>query len=112
MKDKISFWKTQWFNLAMAVGALVAIIVNLVQDDKLMVVAWSITCIYWILMSFIDSNSEKIRMLEAKAKKYDALVEKVDALQELLETEIKYNEQWERRVNLKLEALRYEVEGK
>lgn len=108
----VSYFKTQWFNLVMALLAVIAIIVNMVQGDELLTLAWAVSFAYWMLMSFIDFNSEKIRMLEAKAKKYDALVEKVDALQELLETEIKYNEQWERRVNLKLEALRYEVEGK
>lgn len=82
----VSYFKTQWFNLAMALGALILVIVNMVQGDDLMVVAWTVSFVYWMILSFVDYNAEKIKLLEAKAEKYDALVEKVDAIQELLET--------------------------
>jgi hypothetical protein len=89
----VSYFKTQWFNLVMALLAVIAIIVNMVQGDELLTLAWAVSFAYWMLMSFIDFNSEKIRMLEAKAKKYDALVKEVDALRELQKTSDKLTDQ-------------------
>jgi hypothetical protein len=57
-------------------------------------------------MSYIDWHHERIELLEKKAEKYDALVEKVNALQELLETECKYSDH----LNRKIESLVYVVE--
>ena len=78
----VSYIKTQWFNLAMALGAIVVAIVNVIQGDGLMAVAWTVSFMYWVLNSYTDYNSERIKLLEKKAEKYDAMYELV---QELLE---------------------------
>ena len=78
----VSYFKTQWFNLAMALGALILVIINLVQGDNLMVVAWTVSFCYWMLNSYIGYNSERIRLLEADKKRNDAMY---DLVQELLE---------------------------
>lgn len=80
----VSYLKTQCFKLIVALGALVLMIVNMVQNEKLLVVAWAVTFVYCLLESYSSYNAERIKLLEAKAKKYDALVEKVDALYERL----------------------------
>lgn len=89
----VSYFKTQWFNLAMALGAITLVIVNMIQGDELMAVAWTISFTYWMLNSYIDYNAEKIKLLEAKARKYDALEEEVAALRQLYETSDKLTEQ-------------------
>lgn len=89
----VSYWKTQWFNLAMALGAIILVIVNMVQGDDLMVVAWTVSFTYWMILSYVDYNAEKIKLLEAKAEKYDALVKEVDALRELQKTSDKLTDQ-------------------
>jgi hypothetical protein len=66
----------------MALGALILVIINLVQGDNLMAVAWTVSFAYWMLNSYIGDNAEKIKLLEAKANKYDALVEEVRVLYE------------------------------
>lgn len=78
----VSYWKTQWFNLAMALGAIILVIVNMVQGDELMVVAWTVSFVYWMILSYVDYNAEKIKLLEKKQERDDAMFELV---QELLE---------------------------
>lgn len=78
----VSYFKTQWFNLAMALGAIILVIVNMVQGDELMVVAWTVSFVYWMILSYVDYNAEKIKLLEKKQERDDAMFELV---QELLE---------------------------
>lgn len=76
----VSYWKTQWFNLAMALGALILVIINMVQGDNLMVVAWTISFTYWMILSYVDYNAEKIKLLEKKQERDDAMYELVQEL--------------------------------
>jgi hypothetical protein len=86
----ISYWKTQWLRLVIAAICLVLAFYLFATGDMLWGVAWTVSFVVWSLMSFIDYDEERIKLLEKKAEKYDALVNKVDALQELLETEDTY----------------------
>lgn len=119
----ISYIKTQWFRLLCAVACLVMALAfafspapdtstlegtNEALGSMFASTGWLISFFVWLGLSIVDWYGERINMLEAKAKKYDALVEKVDALQELLETERKYSDH----LNRKLESLIYVVEGK
>ncbi len=119
----VSYIKTQWFRLLCAVACLImalAFVFSPAPDTSTLEgtnealgimfasTGWLISFFVWLGLSIADWYGERIKMLEAKAKKYDALVEKVDALQELLETEQKYSDH----LNRKLESLIYVVEGK
>lgn len=96
----VSYFKTQWFNLAMALGAIIIVIVNMVQGDELMVVAWTVSFTYWMILSYVDYNAEKIKLLEKKAEKYDAMY---DLVQELLEAN-KVDRQYADHLNRKIES--------
>ena len=76
----VSYFKTQWFNLAMALGAIILVIVNMVQGDELMVVAWTVSFVYWMILSYVDYNAEKIKLLEKKQERDDKMYELVQEL--------------------------------
>ena len=76
----VSYFKTQWINLALALGALILVIINLVQGDNLMVVAWMVSFCYWMLNSYTEYNAERIKVLEADKKRNDAMYELVQEL--------------------------------
>ena len=119
----VSYIKTQWFRLLVAIVCLGFSIYYAFQPaaETLTVetldeatsamftaVGYFLSFLIWISLSFIDFNSDRIELLEKKAEKYDALVDKVNALQELLETEQKYSDH----LNRKLESFISVVEGK
>ena len=86
MDNKISFWKSQWFNLVVGLVDVGLVIYNLVIGDEFMAALWLISACVWIIMAHIEFNDERIKLLEAKAKKYDALAEEVKAMRELQQT--------------------------
>ena len=102
----VSYIKTQWFNLVVGFVNLVLATYYAIQEDWVTALCWFLYGCIWLVMSRIDYNHDRIKLLEAKAKKYDALVEKVDALQELLETERKYSDH----LNKRIDSLVYIVE--
>ncbi len=101
----VSYFKTQWFNLLVGLVSLGLAVFYLCFGNVDTAIMWVISCCVWLGMSRIEYNDERIQLLEAKAEKYDALVDKVDALQELLETEHKYSDH----LNRKIDSLVYEV---
>lgn len=101
----VSYWKTQWFNLAMALGALILVIINMVQGDNLMVVAWTISFTYWMLNSYIDYNAEKIKLLEKKQERDDKMYELVQELVNANKIDREYAKKLEARIK-KLEDRR------
>ena len=101
----ISYIKTQWWRLLIALFCLVMTLVYMCKPcpdtmtiEGLDAVLSNIVTaglffagfIIWTFISFIDYNQERIELLEEKAEKYDALCEEVKALLELVETERKY----------------------
>lgn len=102
----VSYIKTQWFNLAMALVAVILVIVNMVQGDELMVVAWAVSFTYWMILSYADYNAEKIKLLEAKAEKYDALCELVEELCKANEVDRDIAAVHDRKIKLLEEKLR------
>jgi uncharacterized protein involved in cysteine biosynthesis len=64
----------------MALGAIILVIVNLVQGDDLMVVAWTVSFTYWMILSYVDYNAEKIKLLEKKQERDDRMYELVQEL--------------------------------
>ena len=94
MKE-ISFIKTQWFRLVIAVFCLVMTCIyafkpapEILTVEALREVMYNILIaslyfsglIVWVVMSFIDYHHACIELLEKKAEKYDALCETVNAL--------------------------------
>jgi hypothetical protein len=61
---------------------------NVVEGDTFTGLCWVVSAVVWLLMSFINYNDERIKLLEKKAEKYDALSEEVAALAEALRIEI------------------------
>jgi hypothetical protein len=78
----VSYWKTQWFGVAVGLANLVVGIVNLFKCDLLWCFAWCGMAFVWFIVTRLDYNNERIKVLEKKAEKYDALFDKVDALYE------------------------------
>lgn len=93
----VSYIKTQWFRLLVAIVCLVMACVYMFKPspDTTTVEGLNTLITYmlnaglyfsgfiiWAFMSFIDYNQERIELLEAKAEKYDALCKEVKALAE------------------------------
>ena len=111
----VSYFKTQWFRLLVAIVSFVIALVYALKPapdtstleglDTLMTYLINF-CIYfsnfllWIFISFIDHNSNRIELLEKMAEKYDAMY---DLAQELLEAN-KVDGQYADHLNRKIES--------
>ena len=119
----VSYIKTQWFRLLVAIVSFVIALVYALKPapdtstleglDTLM--TYSINaCVYfvnfllWIFTSFIGHNSNRIELLEKKAEKYDAMY---DLVQELLEAN-KEDRQYADHLNRKIESFIIDTEKK
>ena len=102
----ISYWKTQWVNIWMAVFDIVISIFHFCVGDQLWGVAWTLAAIVWFLMSFINYNEEKIKLLEKKAEKYDALCELVEELRKANEIDRDIAKDQDQRIRLLEEKIR------
>lgn len=114
MKEEVSYIKTQWWRLLIALYCLVMACVYAFQPAPEVLTVETLNdmmsnmltaslqfsgFIIWSFISFIDHNQNRIELLEKKAEKYDALCKEVSALSEanrldreyvkLLETRIK-----------------------
>lgn len=78
----MKFLKSQWFSLCFALMALVLVIINMVQGDDLMVVAWTITFVYWVVSASTMYNDERIKALEREVEQI-----KNRAITDVIETE-------------------------
>ncbi len=76
----VSYFKTQWVNLLAGLVNFGISIYNYCTGNELWGISWTIAAVVWFLMSFINYNEERIKVLEKKAEKYDALCELVEAL--------------------------------
>ena len=94
----ISYWKTQWFNLVMSVFYLGPAIAHFCAGESLWGVSWTIAAVIWFLMSFINHNEDRIKLLEKKAEKYDALCEEVHALYEANKVDRQYTDHLNRKI--------------
>lgn len=89
----MSYLKKHWFDMVVGLiscGLAIYYFYTANMDNALLCL---ISACVWLGMSRIDYNHERIEELELKSKKYDALAEKVEALQELQQTYEKLNEQ-------------------
>ena len=78
----VSYFKTQWWRLLCSLVCLTVAIIYSVKNEDLYAVAWTLSFVYWIIISAVDYNHQRIELLEKKAEKYDALCDNVSALNE------------------------------
>lgn len=116
----VSYFKTQWFRLLCAVACLVISLVfafspapdtstlegtNESISTMFASTGWLISSYVLFGLSFIDWYSERLTALEAKAKKYDAVVDKTNALYEAN----KVDREQMKLMNDKIKVLEYQV---
>ena len=117
----ISYWKTQWWRLLCAVLCLGAAIywalqpapdtttlegTNEVIGYLSSAIGWTISAAIWFLMTFIYHNEDRIKSLEQKAEKYDALCELVEELRKANEIDRHIDVQQDQRIRLLEEKIR------
>ena len=77
---KVSYIKTQWFNLLVGVLNLGISIYHFCIDDQLWGIAWTLSATVWFIMSYINYNDERITLLEKKQERDDAMYDLVQEL--------------------------------
>lgn len=93
----VSYWKTQWFRVICGTVSIVLFIIFLFQpgaDESTLeglrenlnncfaALCWFINSMFWFVASIIEYNCDRIKLLEKKQERDDAMFELV---QELLE---------------------------
>lgn len=89
----MSYFKNHWFDLVVGFISCCLATYYFCTANIDTAIIWLIAACAWLGMSVVEYNHERIKVLELKAQKYDALVEEVDAMRELHETYEKLNEQ-------------------
>lgn len=88
-----SYIREQWFGLLVGFTSLALSIYYLAIENPHMGLGWFILATVRLLGSRIDYQEKRLKLLEEESEKYDALVEKVDALHEaneVLESKLRY----------------------
>ena len=114
MKEEVSYIKTQWFRLLIALFCLVMCCIyafkpapevltvealDEVMSNMLTASLQFSGFLIWSFISFIDYNQARIELLEKKAEKYDALCENVSALNEANRVDREHMKLQEQRIN-------------
>lgn len=121
MKEEVSYFKTQWWRLLIALYCLVMACVYAFQPapevltvealDEVMSNMLTASLqfsgfVIWSFISFIDHNQNRIELLEKKAEKYDALCDNVGALNEANRIDREYQKSLEQRIKTLEDKLR------
>lgn len=106
MNTEVSYIKTQWFRLLIALFCLVMCCIyafkpppevltvealDEVMSNMLTASLHFTGFLVWSVISFTDYNQARIELLEKKAEKYDALCEEVKALYQAYEVNKEIN---------------------
>lgn len=78
----MKFLKSQWLGILFGIAALALAIVNLVQGNELMAVAWALCYVVWILAAKDNYAEERIKALEKEVEEI-----KIRAITDIIETE-------------------------
>lgn len=89
----MSYFKKHWFDLVVGLISCGLAIYYFCTADTVTAILWLISAYVWWSMSVVNYNHERIEELELKSQKYDALVEEVNAMRELMQTYEKLNDQ-------------------
>jgi hypothetical protein len=91
----ISYWKTQWFRVICGTVSIVLFIIFLFQpgaDESTLeglrenlnncfaALCWFINSMFWFVASIIEYNCDRIKLLEKKQERDDAMFELVQEL--------------------------------
>jgi type VI protein secretion system component VasK len=110
----VSYIKTQWWRLLIALYCLVMACVYALQpapevltvealdgvvSDMLTAGLHFTGFVIWSFISFINHNQDRIELLEKKAEKYDALCEEVKALAEANKIDRQFAEQLSHKID-------------
>ena len=121
MKE-VSYIKTQWWRLLIALYCIVMACVYAFQPAPEVltvealdeVISNMLTAslhftgfVIWSFISFINYNQDRIELLEARVKKYDALCEEVSALYEANKIDREYMHRLEQRI----QQIKYDMEN-
>ena len=120
MNTEVSYIKTQWWRLLIALFCFVCFCVyafqpagpdtleGLTQDINNMFSAGLFFCSFliWSFISFIDYNQDRIELLEKKAEKYDAFCENILALNDANRIDREYVKLLEKRIKQLEERIR------
>ena len=122
MTTEVSYIKTQWWRLLIALYCLVMACIyafqpspevltvetlDEVMSNMLTASLHFIGFIIWSFISFINYNQDRIELLEKKAEKYDALCENVSALNEANRIDREHMRLMEQRIN----QIKYDLEN-
>ncbi len=122
MTTEVSYIKTQWWRLLIALYCLVMACIYTFQPapevltvealDEVMSNMLTASLhfsgfVIWSFISFINYNQERIELLEKKAEKYDALCENVSALNEANRIDREHMRLMEQRIN----QIKYDIEN-
>lgn len=89
----MSYLKNHWFDLLVGSISLGLATYYFCTANIDTAIIWLISTCTWWGMSGVEYNHERIKELELKSKKYDALAEEVQAIRELQEVYRKLYEQ-------------------
>ena len=89
----MSYFKKHWFNIVVGLISFGLATYYFCTADTDLAIIWLISTCTWLGMSVVEYNHERIEELELKSKKYDALADKVKALEELVRLQDEYNKQ-------------------
>ena len=118
----VSYFKTQWWRLLIALYCFVMACIyafkpapevltveafDEVMSNMLTAGLHFAGFVIWSFISFINHNQDRIELLEAKAKKYDALCEEVSALYEANRIDREYMHRLEQRI----QQIKYDMEN-
>ena len=118
----VSYWKTQWFRFAIGCTFLILTIYCMFQpaaDESTLEgvcqnlntgcqsLCYFISSMIWFIASYIEYNNDRIKLLEKKAEKYDALCENVKALNEANRIDREHMKLLE----MKIEQIKYDREN-
>ena len=89
----MSYLKKHWFDILVGFISLSLATYYFCTANIDTAIIWFISACIWWGMSCIEYNHERIKALELKAEKYDALIEEVKAMREWQKLYEKLNEQ-------------------
>lgn len=119
--EEVSYIKTQWFRLLIALFCLVMACVYAFQpapevltvealdemmSNMLTASLHFIGFVIWSFISFINYNQDRIELLEKKVEKYDALCGNVGALNNANKIDREYQKRLEQRIKALEDKLR------
>lgn len=89
----MSYLKKHWFDLVVGFISLGLATYYFCTANIDTAIIWLMSACIWWGMSCVEYNHERIKDLELKAEKYDALIEEVKAMREWQKLYEKLNEQ-------------------